>query len=198
MKIYLSNYLEIESKIMGTILTHFGLDDLTEEESCRWKQIDDEILELELKTLLHGEENRAVPPLFPCRIWRSIRPERLKSDSYKRQSGWGCTEVIVEKKPERSYSTTVMYLLAYLDRYGYPVLILIAGALADFYRGRITMLFVLAVGILLDGIYNLVGYLCRWRHIYLCYQSMCHTKMTPSRIEWDRLAKKMLTVCRLR
>ena len=98
--------------------------------------------------------------------------------------------MIVEKKPERSYSTTVMYLLAYLDRYGYPVLILIAGALADFYRGRITMLFVLAVGILLDGIYNLVGYLCRWKHIYLCYQSMCHTKMTPSRIEWDRLAKK--------
>ena len=32
-KIYLSNYLEIESKIMGTILTHFGLDDLTEEEN---------------------------------------------------------------------------------------------------------------------------------------------------------------------
>lgn len=28
-----------------------------------------------------------------------------------------------------------MYILAYLDRYGYPVLILIAGALADFYRG---------------------------------------------------------------
>ena len=42
--------------------------------------------------------------------------------------------MIVEKKPERSYSTTVMYILAYLDRYGYPVLILIAGALADFYR----------------------------------------------------------------
>ena len=37
-KIYLTNYLEIESKIMGTILTHFGLDDLTEEENRRWKQ----------------------------------------------------------------------------------------------------------------------------------------------------------------
>ena len=49
---------------MGTILTHFDLDDLTEEENRRWKQIDDEILELELKTLLHGEENRAVPQLF--------------------------------------------------------------------------------------------------------------------------------------
>ena len=189
-KIYLTNYLEIESKIMGTILTHFGLDDLTEEENLRWKQIDDEILELELKTLLHGEENRAVPQFFPYRIWRSIRRERSKSGFYRRQSDWGYTEVIVEKKPERNYSTTVMYILAYLDRYGYPVLILIAGALADFYRGRITMLFVLAVGILLDGIYNLVGYLCRWRHIYLCYQSMCHTKMTPSRIEWDRMTKK--------
>ena len=63
-KIYLTNYLEIESKIMGTILTHFGLDDLTEEENRRWKQIDDEILELELKILLHGEEDRAVPQLF--------------------------------------------------------------------------------------------------------------------------------------
>ena len=40
-KIHLTNYLEIESKIMGTILTHFGLDDLTEEEKRRWKQIDD-------------------------------------------------------------------------------------------------------------------------------------------------------------
>lgn len=192
-KIYLTNYLEIESKIMGTILTHFGLDDLTEEENRRWKQIDDEILELELKTLLHGEENRAVPQLFPCRIWRSIRLERSKPGSCRKQSDWGCTTVIVEKKPERSYSTTIMYILAYLDRYGYPMLILIAGALADFYRGRITMLFVLAVGILLDGIYNLVGYLCRWKHIYLYYQSMCHTKMTPSRIEWDRMTKRMRT-----
>ncbi len=63
-KIYLTNYLEIESKIMGTILTHFDLDDLTEEENRRWKQIDDKILELELKTLLHGEENREVPTFF--------------------------------------------------------------------------------------------------------------------------------------
>lgn len=91
-----------------------------------------------------------------------------------------------------------MCVLAYLDRYVYPVLILLAGLLAELFRDRNTMLCVLAVGILLDGIYNLVGYLCRWKHIYLCYQSMSHTKMTPTRIEWERLAKKMLTVCRLR
>ena len=83
-----------------------------------------------------------------------------------------------------------MCVLAYLDRYVYPVLILLAGLLAELFRDRNTMLCVLALGILLDGIYNLVGYLCRWKHIYLCYQSMSHTKMTPTRIEWERLAKK--------
>ena len=94
--------------------------------------------------------------------------------------------MIVDKKPKHS-SVTVMCVLAYLDRY---VLILLAGLLAELFRDRNTMLCVLALGILLDGIYNLVGYLCRWKHIYLCYQSMSHTKMTPTRIEWERLAKK--------
>ena len=37
---------------------------MPERMGCRWKQIDDEILELELKTLLHGEENREVPKLL--------------------------------------------------------------------------------------------------------------------------------------
>lgn len=83
-----------------------------------------------------------------------------------------------------------MCVLAYLDRYVYPILILLAGLLAELFRDRNTMLCVLALGILLDGIYNLVGYLCRWKHIYLCYQSMSHTKMPPTRIEWERLAKK--------
>lgn len=62
-KIYLSNYLVIESRIMQTILKRFGLDNLTKEENRRWKQIDDEILELELQTLLRGEEDRIVPRL---------------------------------------------------------------------------------------------------------------------------------------
>lgn len=88
-----------------------------------------------------------------------------------------------------------MYILAYLDRYGYPVLILIAGALADFYRGRITMLFVLAVGILLDGIYNLVGYLCRWKHIYLCYQSMSPYEDDPHTYRVGAAGKKRCLRC---
>jgi len=57
-KVHLSNYLEIENMIMQAILSRFGLDDLTEEEHKMWKQIDDEILENELKVLLRGEANR--------------------------------------------------------------------------------------------------------------------------------------------
>ena len=56
--------MEIKSKIREKIHTHYNRDDGREEENRRWKQIDDEILELELKTLLHGEENREVPKLF--------------------------------------------------------------------------------------------------------------------------------------
>ena len=88
-KIYLTNYLEIESKIMGTILTHFGLDDLTEEENRRWKQIDDEILELELKTLLHGEENRAVPQLFSVPDLAEHTPREIEARFQQEAKGLG-------------------------------------------------------------------------------------------------------------
>lgn len=97
--------------------------------------------------------------------------------------------MIVEKKTKHS-SATVMRVLAYLDRYVYPLLILLAGLLAELLGDKNTMLLVMALGILLDGIYNLVGYLRRRNHIYLCYQSMSHRKMTPTRIEWDRMTKK--------
>lgn len=43
-KSHLTNYLEIENMIMGKILEKFGLDDLSEEDNKRWKQIDDDIL----------------------------------------------------------------------------------------------------------------------------------------------------------
>lgn len=62
-KVHLQNYLEIESMIMNAIWLRFGLEDLTAQEHSLWKQIDNEILELELKTLLDGEKDRSIPPL---------------------------------------------------------------------------------------------------------------------------------------
>lgn len=57
-KVHLSNYLEIESSIMNVILERFGLADLSEEENAMWKQIDDDMMNFELKNLMKGEEYR--------------------------------------------------------------------------------------------------------------------------------------------
>lgn len=62
-KVHLQNYLEIESMIMDAIWKKFHLDDLTDEEDQKWKQIDNELLELELKTLMKGEKDRESIPL---------------------------------------------------------------------------------------------------------------------------------------
>lgn len=62
-KVHLQNYLEIESMIMDAIWQKFGLGDLSNDENQKWKQIDNEILELELKTLMKGEKDREIVPL---------------------------------------------------------------------------------------------------------------------------------------
>ena len=62
-KVHLQNYLEIESMIMDAIWAKFQLADLSDEENKKWKQIDNEILELELRTLMKGEKDREIIPL---------------------------------------------------------------------------------------------------------------------------------------
>ena len=62
-KVHLQNYLEIESMIMDAIWSKFHLKDMTDEENQKWKQIDNELLELELKTLMKGEKDREIIPL---------------------------------------------------------------------------------------------------------------------------------------
>lgn len=81
-KMYLKNYLEIEDMIMKVILKRFGLNDLTPEENRKWKQIDNEMLDNELRTLLPGERNR-IPailtsvPDFSERPYRKVEEEFL-------------------------------------------------------------------------------------------------------------------------
>lgn len=79
-KVRLSNYMEIEEYIMDKIWRRFGLDDLTEEENRRWKQIDDDVLKLELMVLIEGEENAVCEELCSCpdlseRPWRDVEEE---------------------------------------------------------------------------------------------------------------------------
>ena len=79
-KVHLSNYMEIEERIMDKIWQRFGLDDLTEEENRRRKQIDDDVLKLELKVLIEGEEDVVCEELCSCpdiseRPWRAVEKE---------------------------------------------------------------------------------------------------------------------------
>ena len=81
-KPYLSNYLDIEAQIMKVIYAHFHMADLTEEEKKCCKQIDDEMMEHELRTMMPGEENRNVPrlashPDFRERAYQDVEKEFL-------------------------------------------------------------------------------------------------------------------------
>ena len=120
---HLSNYMEIEERIMDKIWRRFGLDDLTEEENRRWKQVDDDVLKLELMVLIEGEENAVCEELCSCpicprgpggmwrknseiwrRIWRKRRMGNSAADKSpvcaairrrrKKQSGKGVRENI--------------------------------------------------------------------------------------------------------
>lgn len=62
-KVHLPDYYKIEDEITNCIFKKFGLSYLSEEEAAAWKQIDDEILDHELKNLMVGERDRAVKQL---------------------------------------------------------------------------------------------------------------------------------------
>ena len=69
---------------MEKILEKFNLSDLTEEEHRKWKQIDDEILYYELKNLMPGEEDLAVPELCALpdisqRDWQNVETDFLRA-----------------------------------------------------------------------------------------------------------------------
>lgn len=79
-KAHLSNYLEIESSIMNAIFERFGLADLSEEENAMWKQIDDDMMNFELKNLMKGEayrntDNLSSVPVVTERPWREVEDE---------------------------------------------------------------------------------------------------------------------------
>ncbi|MGI6010861.1 MAG: phosphohydrolase [Ruminococcus sp.] len=80
---YLTNYLEIEQMIMEKVAEKFGLEDLTAEEKRKWRQIDDEILDYELKAMMTGHQDRVLPKLFSKpdvseKPWRDVESEFME------------------------------------------------------------------------------------------------------------------------
>ena len=45
------------------------------------------------------------------------------------------------------------------------------------------------IGCIGFSIWSLIGYKCKWRHIYCSYQNAYHEKMTPHSIRWHKIRK---------
>ena len=75
-------------------------------------------------------------------------------------------------------------ILAYLHRYGWIVIMLACIAI------WIEQIFyILGAGCIVFSIWSLIGYKCKWRHIYCSYQNAYREKMTPHSIRWHKIKK---------
>ena len=81
-------------------------------------------------------------------------------------------------------------ILAGLLRYGLPisvlVLALIVGKLTGSGRAAVAAL---GAGCLILGLYELLGYLLKWKHFYCAYQNSYHQDMTPDMVDWGKVRK---------
>lgn len=81
-------------------------------------------------------------------------------------------------------------LLAFFLRYGLSVglgiLAVIVGRITN--SGQAAVL-ALGVGCILMGLYELLGYLLKWKHVYCAYQNAYHQDMTPDMVNWRKVRK---------
>lgn len=91
-----------------------------------------------------------------------------------------------QRKRHSRYSRhTSTILLAYAHRYAFPMLTVILPLVLL----KKNIILGMGIGFMFDGLYTLVGYLCRWKHIYCSYQNAHHQEMTPDDIRWHRIRK---------
>lgn len=75
--------------------------------------------------------------------------------------------------------------MAYVHRYAWIVLILLAAAV---FREAAEL--VICGGMIVYGAWTLCGYWRHWDHIYCSWQNSVHRIMTPEKIEWDKMDMK--------
>ena len=79
---------------------------------------------------------------------------------------------------------TIVFL-AYMHRYVYPIMIFVLPILI----GTEYALLGMGIGFLLLALYDLVGYILHWKHIYCSYQNAHRKEMTPDDIKWSTIKK---------
>ncbi len=89
------------------------------------------------------------------------------------------------RKVEKSDAFVIM--LAYLHRYGIPILILAVPLC--FVRIKNGYLLGVGMGFVGEAVYSCVGYALKWKHIYCSWQNAHRRKMTPRQIDWNTFKK---------
>lgn len=90
------------------------------------------------------------------------------------------TEKPAKKNTPASQKTPRAVHFANLYRYFFlPILVIVS----LFLRGN--TLLCMGIGFLAFALYSIIGYKCRWDHIYLAFQEMQKQRMTPNNIRWD-------------
>ena len=79
----------------------------------------------------------------------------------------------------------IIVFLAYMHRYVYPIMVVVLPMLI----GMEYALFGMGIGFLLLALYDLIGYILRWKHIYCSYQKAHRKEMTPDDIRWHTIKK---------
>lgn len=77
--------------------------------------------------------------------------------------------------------------LAYLHCYGW-IIVLIAGMILWAERFEVALI----VGSTVNLIWSVVGYHCKWRHIYCSTQIPTHQPLTPHSVFWHKVDKSDL------
>lgn len=87
---------------------------------------------------------------------------------------------------------TVIKTFALLYRYVFPLAICIVPfQITKLFYENSRYGFSLWFGIMsiLYAAYSLIGYLCKWKHIYCAFQNAYHQEMTPDHINWNKIKK---------
>ena len=82
-------------------------------------------------------------------------------------------------------------ILALFYIYGYMVLfpLILFPILIFFIFKENVFLLLLGIDFILFAVHSLIGYVCRWKHIYCSYQHVHRKQMTPDNICWSKMKK---------
>ncbi len=92
----------------------------------------------------------------------------------------------IHADPQRFSSGLVVFLALFHRYFCHFITLALLFLIASSKRQLVLLM---GVHCLLFAAYSYIGYAFRWKHIFCSYQNSYHVKMTPARINWDKIKK---------